>query len=160
MGEVLREGVVDALRYGVPTVAAIAGARYGTRKQDTLKHAVLGAGVGFLAGWAVQKALLWGLEALSYPQMPTKSAAATAPAAEPEMPVMNYPAAETGAPEPTTSSMSGMYAPTTAPQSTQRGEKGGGDGVTTAQVPSQTGREPRVNVTGTLFKGAYGGMGN
>ena len=47
----------DAMRYGVPVVAALGGAQFAQSREKGTGALILGAGIGWIAGWSLQ----WGL---------------------------------------------------------------------------------------------------
>jgi len=173
--ELIREALVDSIRRGLPIVGAVAGGYYTTRRSDKWGRLFMGAGGGWLAGWAVQKAVLGLFDRMAYRPLPDTPAGPVGQAQMPQgMPATEYvdPAAAVNearaasghAPAPGAGNMGAM--PYTAPAATQAstqaavessyGQKGGGDGVVFHTVGAQTGQELNPQVRGTLIKDAYG----
>lgn len=166
--ELLREAFVDGLRKGLPIVGAVAGSAWMTRRYgDDLKVVAAGAGAGYATGWLAQKIILWGAERLSAVQMPSTAAPPLQGMPLPQGyqhteyrdPSEVYSEAREAVDEG--AQAQAVYAATqgvTPGRPMQRGEKGFGEGVQTAQVPNQTGKEPNVQVPkGAFYADAFGG---
>jgi hypothetical protein len=179
--EIIREAIVETFRSGLPITGAVVGGLTGARKSDSFYTVVRYTATGWFLGWAAGKLVLWAVEKLAFPQLPTQPAAGIPMSAGRQQmsgrayvdPSQEYEAARAraaGEQQNAEQVISGMgygaqirQEVPVQQQAASRATvnmKGGGEGVAFHEVGQQTGQEPRVQVRGTLFTSAYGGMGN
>jgi len=60
MWDLVKEALTEGVRRGLPALGAVTGAFYGTKK-GSRKIQYTGAALGWLVGWAAQKAILWAV---------------------------------------------------------------------------------------------------